>query len=92
MADNLDQQLWKSVHDPQHILHVMVVCFPHIGPVLEAYVRQLEAAVPGSAPPDEASFKAGWDAGYHDGGEHDCRMSAPTAKRAWDRWRGRKTK
>lgn len=32
----------------------------------------------------EEAFKAGWEAGYYDGGEHDCRMLAPTAQRAWE--------
>lgn len=30
------------------------------------------------------AFKAGWAAGYSDGGEHDCRMFTPTAERAWE--------
>lgn len=32
---------------------------------------------------EEDAFKAGWAAGYSDGGEHDCRMFTPTADRAW---------
>lgn len=32
---------------------------------------------------EEHAFKAGWAAGYADGGEHDCRMFTPTAERAW---------
>lgn len=31
----------------------------------------------------EAAYKAGWEQGYSDGGEHDCRMFIPTANRAW---------
>jgi hypothetical protein len=33
---------------------------------------------------EQAMFKKGWEAGYYDGGEHDCRMFTPTAQRAWD--------
>jgi hypothetical protein len=32
----------------------------------------------------ELGFRAGWQAGYHDGGEHDCRMFEPTEDRAWE--------
>lgn len=32
---------------------------------------------------EEEAFKAGWEAGMFDGGEHDCRMFEPTADRAW---------
>ena len=39
---------------------------------------------------DEALFKAGWDAGYYDGGEHDFRMFTPTAERAWEDYKRRK--
>ena len=37
---------------------------------------------------EERVFKAGWEAGYYDGGEHDCRMFTPTAESAWQhhRW------
>ena len=29
-------------------------------------------------------FREGWEHGYSDGGEHDCRMFEPTAQRAWE--------
>lgn len=35
----------------------------------------------------EKAFKDGWECGYADGGEHDCRMFAPTAKRAWEEYK-----
>jgi hypothetical protein len=36
---------------------------------------------------EHAAFIAGWKRGYRDAGEHDCRMFAPTAERAWVEWR-----
>ena len=36
---------------------------------------------------EKAAFVAGWNHGYYDGGEHDCRMFSPTAERAWEDWR-----
>jgi hypothetical protein len=32
------------------------------------------------------AFVAGWRHGYYDHGDHDCRMFAPTAERAYEDW------
>lgn len=32
----------------------------------------------------QAGFRAGYDRGRDDGGEHDCRMFTPTLERAWE--------
>jgi len=34
--------------------------------------------------PIERAFKAGWERGHYDGGDHDCRMFEPTADKAWE--------
>jgi len=31
----------------------------------------------------EHVWKHGWEDGYYNGGEHDCRMFEPSAKRHW---------
>lgn len=34
-------------------------------------------------PPVPRMFIDGWNAGYRDGGEHDCRMFEPSPEQAW---------
>ncbi len=36
---------------------------------------------------EKQAFMAGWEHGYADGGEHDCRMSVPTADSAWEHYK-----
>ena len=35
---------------------------------------------------EKKAFIAGWNAGYYEGGEHDCRMFEPSAERDWNNY------